>query len=237
MATLAASVALFMRGDVSSAEQEHFAAIPEETAIEQARKTGPRLNASQSGVEREETFIRRVGVRLGRESVAAPKIAPASTKLESDTGELLWNSEDRVVTINTPRSKGILGFVERRSYELGDVKIEVGGTQQGWATVQLTVLDGSDFRTATRLLVTATGMSENTGMKWRDDSKSTVGREWGRAPSLVEGIAATLHLPNTKLKAWALDERGQRRSEIPVREGVLEINPEHRTLWYELAAE
>jgi hypothetical protein len=149
----------------------------------------------------------------------------------------VWNTEDRVVTINTPRSKGVLGFVERRSYELGNVKIDVGGTQQGWATVQVTVMDGSDFTNAKRLLVTATGVTENTAMKWHDDTKSTVGRDWGRAPSLVEGIAATLQLPNSKLKAWALDERGVRRGEIPVRDRVLEIGPEHRTLWYELAAE
>ena len=63
-------------------------------------------------------------------------------------------------------------------------------------------------------------------------------RGWGKRPSLVEGVAATIKLPNAaKLRAWALDERGQRGAEVPVKDGALEIGPEHKTLWYEVSAE
>ena len=59
----------------------------------------------------------------------------------------------------------------------------------------------------------------------------------GHAPSLVEGIAAKITLPvsGKKMKVWALDERGQRRDEIPLTGGTLEIGPQYRTLWYEVA--
>ena len=76
-------------------------------------------------------------------------------------------------------------------------------------------------------------------MQWTNEKKESVGTKWGKAPSLVEGVPAKITLPAgaTKLKAWALDDRGQRRAEVPIKDGVLEIAPEHQTLWYELAAE
>ena len=114
-------------------------------------------------------------------------------------------------------------------------------SRQNWACFQLTVLDRDEratFSTAKRILITATGDIENTGMGWKNAEKTSVGRDWGKAPVLVEGPAAKIELPQGekggKFKAWALDERGQRRAEIPVTNGTLEIGPQHRTLWYEV---
>ena len=62
-----------------------------------------------------------------------------------------------------------------------------------------------------------------------------MGRDWGKAPVLVEGPAAKIELRRGgKFKAWALDERGQRREEITVMDGKLEIGPQFKTLWYEV---
>ncbi len=238
MATLPASLALFMRGDVSAAKTAAIASIPHDLAVATAREQGPRLGAEQFGVKRMEALLHRVGVRQGDGENFAATPATAGPKFTSDTGELTWDTLDKAVTIDTPRSKGVLGFVERRSYDLGGVRVEFAGTRTGFACVQLTVLDGADFQTAKRILITATGTAENTGMEWTGDKKESVGAKWGRAPSVVEGVAAKITLPlSTKLKAWALDERGQRRAEVPVTEGVLEISPEYRTLWYEVAAD
>ena len=235
MATLPASLALFMRGDVAAAKTAAIASIPHDLAVAAAREEGPRLGAEQFGVKRMEALLHRVGVREGdgENFTAAP--APAGPNFVSDTGELTWDTGDKAVTIDTPRSKGVLGFVERRSYDLGGVKLDFAGTRTGFACVQLTVLDGADFQTAKRILITATGTAENTGMEWTGDKKESVSTKWGRAPSVVEGVTAKITLPlSTKLKAWALDERGQRRAEVPVKDGVLEISPAHGTLWYEL---
>ena len=110
---------------------------------------------------------------------------------------------------------------------------------QDWAAIQLTVMDGDTFSSAKRILITATGRAANTDMKWTSDAHESVGRDWGRAPSLVEGIAAEITLPvsDRKRKAWSLNERGQRRDEIPLTNGTLEIGPQYRTLWYEVVAE
>jgi len=239
MATLPASLALFMRGDVAPAKTEDIATMTLAEAVEHARIGGPRIGAEQFGRPRMAALMRRVGVKLGPREGAINAPPPAGPVYKSDTGELGWDTVDRVVTVDTAKSKAVIGFAERRSYELGGVKIEFGALNQGFGIVQLTVLDGVDFATAKRILITATATAENTGMQWTSDKKDSVGKNWGKAPSLVEGVPAKITLPDggAKLKAWALDDRGQRRAEVPVKDGVLEIAPEHRTLWYELAAE
>jgi hypothetical protein len=143
-----------------------------------------------------------------------------------------------VVTVNTDRSKAVIGFAERRSYDLDGVKVEFGAMRQGFGVVQATVMEGESFRSAKRILITATADVANTDMKWTSPEKISVGRNWGRAPSLVEGVPATITFPmETPLKAWALDEQGQRRAEMPLEGGKLEIGPQHRTLWYEVGVE
>ena len=99
------------------------------------------------------------------------------------------------VTIDAPKSKAVIGHLGGRTFQLGAVTIIPGATLQDWAVIQVTVLDGDDFKSARRVLVTATGYAENTGMKWHDAGKTSVGRDWGQAPSLVEGVAATIKLP------------------------------------------
>ena len=145
---------------------------------------------------------------------------------------------DKVVTVDTPKSKAVVGFAERRSYDLHGVGIEFGALEQGFGSIQLTVVDGADFASAKRILVTAVATAENTGMQWKDSGRDSVGTHWGHAPSLVEGVPAKIKLPGSgKWKAYALDEHGQHRSEVAIHDGTLKIGPSEKTLWYELDAE
>ena len=238
MATLAASAALFLRGDVRPGAREIVSAVPLETVIDTARAAGPRVGAEAFGVSALTAFLHRTGIRLA----AAPDLPAAPTadgsKFTSDTGQLVWDTDDKVLTIDTPRSKGIIGFAERRTYDLGGIGIEFGALKQGFGIIQLTVLEGADFASAKRLLVTAVATAENTDMQWTDVKRDSVGSHWGHAPSLAEGVPAKIRLlPGRKWKAWALDERGQRRDAVRLQDNTLEIGPESKTLWYELIAE
>ena len=91
------------------------------------------------------------------------------------------------------------------------------------------------------MLITATGIVENTNMGWKNPEHTTVGRDWGEAPTLAEGIPARLVLPAPagRVTAWVLDERGQRREPLPVEaagpeRAALTLGPQWRTLWYEV---
>ena len=120
----------------------------------------------------------------------------------------------------------------------GKLKLSRGESRNNWACFQITAIEREEYPylpAAKRILITATGDIANTDMGWKNAEKTTVGRDWGRAPVLVEGPAATIELPGGgKFKAWALDERGQRREELPVADGKLTIGPQFKTLWYEV---
>lgn len=161
--------------------------------------------------------------------------------IRSVNGQLTWDTAARRMLVAAPRSVGVVGSVRPgETINLGVVRIIPGATRQNWATINATVIEGADFMTARRILITATGMCENTGQRWKDAEKSSVGSDWGSAPSLVEGVAATINLPAMRsAKAWALDERGERRAEVPLTQATggaqLELSSEHQTLWWEIA--
>jgi hypothetical protein len=255
MATLPASLALFRRpwekparsllirelGDVAPARTENIAGIELNHAINFVSDHGRRIGGESLGLKWHEAFEHRVGVRIsdGEDFQALPE--NKSGRYTSDTSELIWSTAEGRVTISTSRSRGIIGRFGGKGFDIGaapDTALLGIFPHCDWAVILATVMDGEDFTSAKRILITAAGTAENTGMKWRDPEKTSVGTEWGGAPSLVEGIAATITLPTAgKFKAWALDERGQRREEMPVIGRKLELSPEHKTLWYEVVAE
>lgn len=142
-----------------------------------------------------------------------------------------WEHTNGVFTVTAPRAKAVVGFTRGRAFDLGNgVRITPGTTRQDWSAISVTEMTPGHW------LITATGYAENTGMGWKNAEKTTVGRDWGSAPSLVEGIPAAITLPRAK-KAWALDERGQRKAELPVRNSLIEISPQQRTLWYEVSVQ
>jgi hypothetical protein len=247
MATLPAAVALFMRGDVQPARKQIVAALDREREVDALRRSGPwqLVHAGTVGVPAEAALVSRIALATGenkrpRDTAVA---RPAGPRYASDTGELLWDLSTRgkgVVTINTPKSKAVIGYGGGKRFDLGGVVIEPGPTRQdGWCALTLTVVEGNLARGPARLLITATGYAENTDMKWTSARKDSVGANWGKAPSIVEGIPARLTLPRKPFKAWVLDERGRHKAALPVRNGkdgkaTLRLGPQRETLWYEV---
>jgi hypothetical protein len=249
MATLPAAVALFVRGDVRPGREQVVAPLTKEREVDLLRsgRAWELVHAGSVGVPREDALLHRVAVATRTVAgVSDPGYSrPTGPRYESDTGELVWDLSTKgrgVVTVNTATSKAVIGYGGGKRFDLGGVVIEPGATaQDGWSTVTVTAKDGPIGAGPTRLLVMATGTAENTDMKWTSTTHDSVGRNWGRAPSLVEGVPARLTLPAPagRVKAWALDERGQRRDELPVQDGgndraAVALGPQWRTLWYEV---
>jgi hypothetical protein len=233
LATLPGALALFRRGDVQAAREASIATVDINEAILQAGKTGPWLGAELFGVKWPETFIRRVGVRLTDGENFSARPMPDTARLESDTSELTWDTSKHVVLVDAPRSKAVIGEGKGQTYELGGVKITI---ESDWACVQATLLEGESFAKPKRVLVAVTGTAENTGMKWRDAEKTSVGRDWGKAPSLLEGVRAKVQFASEgKCRAWALDERGARHGSISVEHETLVLDGKQKTAWVELS--
>lgn len=244
MANLIPAAALFYRGDMRPAEGAVVVGLTPEDEIELLRREGRAWNlvhAGSLGVDDETTIRHRVAIRAGeRLEHATPD---SDGPLRSDTGEFTWDAtvegRERVV-LDTPRTKAVIGFTDGDAFELGAVTIRPGETRQGWSTVSVTLVDGESFDAPGRALITATGDAENTNMGWTDATRTSVGRDWGEAPSLVEVVSAsiTFAVDPSRVSAWALDEHGQRAHRLVVASdggsALLRIGPPSRTLWYEV---
>lgn len=172
-------------------------------------------------------------VRLS-ESVAEPE-GPWT----SETGELIWDNRDSVnavFTVNAAAVKAAVGYIGGKNIELGNMMLAMDSTTYNWAAVTLAALDGGSIENSAAILLVAAGRVENTNMGWNGE-KTTVGGDWGEAPSRAEGIPAKITLSNAgKFKLYALDPDGNRMNEIPVRrdgdQRSFTIGAQHKTLWY-----
>ncbi|MFA0760404.1 MAG: hypothetical protein HZLCBSQH_000498 [Candidatus Fervidibacterota bacterium] len=266
MVTLIPAAAMFLRGDVKPAKQQVVVKLTKEQEVDLLRRSWAWLlvHAGHLGVLNEAALVHRIAIATEGKRVPPTALKPEQVNLAgdcfvSDTGELVWDLTEKgrgVVTVNGQNSKAVIGFAGGKRFELGGVVIEPGQTmQEGWCAITVTAMEGNlptrpspRVSRPVRLLITATGYAENTEMGWKEVSgyppKSSCGRNWGKPPSLVEGIPAKIALPfpAKRVQAWALDEKGQRKEQIPVDSdpngnATLSIGPQWRTLWYEVAVQ
>ncbi len=164
--------------------------------------------------------------------------------LRSDNGQLVWdrsNPEAGLITIDTPKTKVLLGYTAGEPVEFDGLKIEATDDER-WQIIGLTAQDDKPLRKSEHMLLVASGNSENTDMGWTSEEKVSVADNWGEAPTLIEVIEARIHLKHPgQIRVWALDETGERAEPIAVqrdRDGfhVFSIGQDAPTLWYEIEA-
>jgi hypothetical protein len=86
-----------------------------------------------------------------------------------------------------------------------------------------------------KILITACGRCENTGMKFSED-RGTVGRNWGGPPVQIETVEGTLVLPKGQWTCKAIGPDGLPKHKVAVSyksgRGVLQMEPKYQTMWY-----
>jgi hypothetical protein len=247
LANFILAAALFRRGDVRPAEGAISAALPADLENELLRTRASPWNmpdATMAGVERLWALRHRVQVDLtASPATRAPSFPKHSDIHSSDTGELHWHTAKgkehlRIVAANT---RAVVGFVGNSTVELGDVSIAFGNVSSNWATAGVTVLEGAlSGAEAARALVVATAGMKNTNQQWTDATRSSLGENWGEAPTLIETVRADLALPveASRVTAYVLDARGQRGQQLAIRSAggnaIVPLGSASGTLWYEL---
>lgn len=247
MATAAAGALIFRRGDVESARDVLAIPLPPAQERELIARHGQAWSvvpAEKLGLDLMSTLQHRVALDL---SDKAPPLRARESKAPwiTATGELTWRMDGPrgVVEIRTPRTKAATGRLDGAALDLGHgVKIQAGTTAAQWCAISLSVLEGESFPAgARRALLTAAGMAENRGFAWKDAEKTSIRSDWGRSPSVIECVPATVTIPsyNRRPLVHALDERGQRRTPpLPVQisggSASFTIGPPQATLWYEI---
>lgn len=251
MANVAVAANLFRRADVTPAQEQVLLNFPPSTELDLIGSRGAAWSVS-GGQQLDTPGGTGLVHRLALDTSATPAgvdkapALPDTALLQSDTGQLQWDTRTAnagVVSIDTQRSKGVLGYIEGQRFELGAVALEIGQLQLDWATLMVTAQSGSleNFSSSSSLLVVATGRTENTDMQWKDAAHTSVGSNWGHAPTEIEVVPFALELPvaPSRVRAWALDETGQRAAELAV-EAVnggsrIVADGGAATLWYEVS--
>ncbi|MDD5327331.1 MAG: carbohydrate binding domain-containing protein [Phycisphaerae bacterium] len=116
-------------------------------------------------------------------------------------------------------------------------KIEV--SEPNYAALTVTYLRPDSIKLplpeGEKILITACGRCENTGMIFSAD-RTTVGTNWGGAPVLIEPVSAIIRFPLRGLRCYALAADGTIKSAVPTtienNQTVIEISPAYETMWY-----
>ncbi|BET65192.1 hypothetical protein ASA1KI_01100 [Opitutales bacterium ASA1] len=250
MANTLLAAALFRRGDVAPARHEYTMRFTPDDEVEVATFLGSAWrvgDAGHLGLPGSLALTSRLNMAVGSGTRGSPTppAAPGGSIHTSDTNELRWDvgrPSQGVVTIDTARTKAIVGFVDGRTFDLGGFVFAPGQTRQDWLTAGLTTIEGESLTHAggCRAILVLTGDQENTGQLWKDSSRTSVGSNWGTAPVRVEVVPLTLTLPipPDRVQAWALDGRGERTSALAITDNGgrarLTTGAGVETIWYEI---
>ena len=251
--------ALFLRGDVSPAENEYVAAVSSDMTRDLLlAHRAASIGTYHVGIDQRMALQSKVMLDVDESVQDLPTpISVTDEVIESDTGEIKWDSTagQQAVTVDAPKSKAIIGVVDGRTFgfDNDELTVTVGDTDNNWAAIALSVMEGEDFSSPGKILLVATGNVGNEGMVWEwyneEAGTVTVRNNWATkvgkdivGKSIVEGINASIKLPVAAdmVKVWVLDNRGQRTGvTLPVQavdanHSVFEINENYATLWYEI---
>jgi hypothetical protein len=151
---------------------------------------------------------------------------------------VVWDASDRQrahVVINTPATRAAWGLIGGGRFDLGGIDLQVGQVDRDYAVLVVTSLDGQPLESSKQWLLAAVGSAQNQGMVW-NESRTSVGNQWGTGPAIVNGITAQFEVGQKIRRIQALDGRGQPRGEVPLQttggSTRFTIGPAHQTLWY-----
>jgi hypothetical protein len=234
LAFLPAAALMFRRGDVEALRSTARLAIPI-AQVEEFTAENLSLAAAwkQAGVPTIALLTHRFELRFTAGGKLEADLSPAASSPVS------WDGKAGLYTVDAPAAKAVVGHCTGRTTTLEGAEFHVKTNARNFAVLTLNAMDGQPLDRSRRLLLVAAGNVENTGMGWNTDHTS-VGAQWGRAPTLCEGITAnvTLTLAAKTARVHALDGNGARAEEVPAKFAAgklsFEIGPRFKTLWYEI---
>lgn len=127
----------------------------------------------------------------------------SAKKVTSVTNELTWKFGDGLMTVNTPKSQAVTGFLSQAgTVQLGDLTITSG---MEYGTIHVISLDDQPLATSKKILIQAFSEEKMYGFK----AEGGVIKDAGRVPINVRDIQGTVTFTKgAGLKAVALDANG-----------------------------
>ena len=210
MPQMAAGALMFVRGDLKPAKQTVERSYSREQVMDSRFLPGTERPYFTPGFPLSVPLLHGSRIQsLNGKPTAAIK-SDNSSPFKSDTGQLVWRTDTNqtgLVTIDSPRSQGLVGFVKANNQRVSNLSADV---KNDFCAIIVNSLESKPIASASRLLLTACVRVENTGMQW--DARRAHLTEQGQSPTLIEPVIGTITLrnlkPATKVSATALDGSG-----------------------------
>lgn len=169
-------------------------------------------------------------------------------RVVSDTGEIVKDSKKGIFVLRTPRMYSFSGFIGGEKTEgFSGIRFY---TESEFTTFTVTSLEEKDISESDHLLVTVIGKVRNRDQRLtphitkgdNDLQRDVYVLDKGKSPILVESINGKVFIKKRKkknlIKVFVLDEKGLRRSEIPIREDMngfsFNVSGEYGSIYYEI---
>ena len=153
--------------------------------------------------------------------------------IRSTTEELVWDSSDRIVTVDSPRTQGVIGFAGGKSFSLSDVEMRV---ETGFVSILVTSLDDRPIDASRHLLITAMARDRQTGARYSADGTRL--ENVGGPPLLMEPVKAQIRISGftSPINARPLDALGVPQGNLVEAsdEGWLTIDGRYRAFSYDV---
>ena len=162
----------------------------------------------------------------------------------SDQGELTYDNSAPaapVYKVDSPSLQGATGFLAGKTVHMSHLSVTVSPATAPFAAVTLQPVDRQPLLASRRLLLSILTRYENTSMSW-NATRTSLGTNWGTAPSLIEPFSGTFVLnlrADSAFAVYALDAQGNRTKQVGEGSGtfVLSLNTgSDQTVWYEVVS-
>ncbi len=209
MTQLAAGALAFLRGDIQQAKKTVRRTYSREQMLDSLKLPRSTYPYYTPGLPLELPLIHGMSVASLNGPPPGEFAGSSADPIVSDTRELFWyKGGNGLVAVNTPRTQGLIGFVNAHAHELENVSARVDNQ---FCAITLTSLEQAPIARAGRLLLNTGARVAMTGMKWNEDHTTLVDR--GKPPVVIEKVTGELTLRNLEgargVEALPLDGAGK----------------------------
>jgi len=210
MTQMAAGALMFLRGDLESARETVMRSYTWEEVAGSRLLAGTNRPYFTPGFPMSVPLLHGSRIASLNGKPAAPIKADLAGPYQSDTGQLVWyttSNQTGLVTIDSPRSQGLVGYVKANGKSVGNLSADVSNDFCAIVVNSLTV---KPISKTSRMLLTTGSRVENNGLVWNAAKSRTA--DGGTSPTLIEPVTGTITLRDLarakRVSAKALDGSG-----------------------------